>query len=155
MNMADSFEKIPVKIFPTLKEGSAFVAREIAQLIKEKQKENKPAVLGLATGSTPKSVYAELVRMHKEEGLSFKNVVTFNLDEYYPIDKDAIQSYNRFMKFHLFDHVDIDPANIHIPDGEIPKESIKQYCQEYEKKIESYGGIDLQILGIGVNGHIG
>lgn len=155
MNMADSFEKIPVKIFPTLKEGSAFVAREIAQLIKEKQKENKPAVLGLATGSTPKSVYVELVRMHKEEGLSFKNVVTFNLDEYYPIDKDAIQSYNRFMKFHLFDHVDIDPANIHIPDGEIPKESIKQYCQEYEKKIESYGGIDLQILGIGVNGHIG
>lgn len=155
MNMADSFEKIPVKIFPTLKEGSAFVAREIAQLIKEKQKENKPAVLGLATGSTPKSVYAELVRMHKEEGLSFKNVVTFNLDEYYPIDKDAIQSYNRFMKFHLFDHVDIYPANIHIPDGEIPKESIKQYCQEYEKKIESYGGIDLQILGIGVNGHIG
>lgn len=153
--MADSFEKIPVKIFPSLKDGSAFVAQEIANLIKEKQKENQPAVLGMATGSTPKSVYAELVRMHKEEGLSFKNVVSFNLDEYYPIDKDAIQSYNRFMKFHLFDHVDIQPENIHIPDGEIPRESIKQYCIDYEKKIESYGGIDLQILGIGTNGHIG
>lgn len=153
--MVDSFEKIPVKIFPDLKEGSLYVANQIAALITEKQKSNKTCVLGLATGNTPKSLYAELIRLHKQEGLSFKNVITFNLDEYYPIDKDAFQSYNRFMKTNLFDHIDIDPANTHVPDGEIPKDNIKAYCAEYEKKIEEAGGIDLQILGIGNNGHIG
>jgi glucosamine-6-phosphate deaminase len=112
-------------------------------------------VLGLATGSTPRSMYAELVRMHKEEGLSFSNVITFNLDEYYPIENDALQSYNRFMHTHLFDHIDIDPKNIHIPNGETPKENIKAHCLEYEKMIEDAGGIDLQVLGIGNNGHIG
>ena len=153
--MVDSFEKIPVKIFPDLKEGSLYVANQIAALITEKQKSNKTCVLGLATGNTPKSLYTELIRLHKQEGLSFKNVITFNLDEYYPIDKDAFQSYNRFMKMNLFDHIDIDPANTHVPDGEIPKDNIKAYCAEYEKKIEEAGGIDLQILGIGNNGHIG
>ena len=153
--MVDSFEKIPVKIFSDLKEGSVFAANQIAALIKDKQKKNEKCVIGLATGSTPKTLYAELVRLHKIEGLSFKNVVTFNLDEYYPIDKDAFQSYNRFMKFHLFDHVDIDPSNINIPDGEITKDEVKVHCAEYEKKIDDAGGIDLQILGIGNNGHIG
>jgi len=153
--MVDSFEKIPVKIFSDMKDGSVFVANQIAALIKEKQKNNEKCVLGLATGSTPKTLYAELVRLHKNEGLSFKNVVTFNLDEYYPIDKDAFQSYNRFMKIHLFDHIDIDPSNINIPNGEIPKEDVKAHCEEYEKKIDDAGGIDLQILGIGNNGHIG
>src|SRR5688500_2140446 len=155
MSMVDSFEKIPVKIFPTLKEGSLYAANEIANVIREKQKNNESCVLGLATGSTPKSLYSELVRMHKQEGLSFKNVIAFNLDEYFPMDKDAVQSYNRFMRFHLLDHVDIDPANIHIPDGEIEKQNIKQYCIEYEQMIEDAGGIDLQVLGIGNNGHIG
>lgn len=155
MNMVDSFEKIPVKIFTDLKEGSLFVAHEIASLIREKQQKNEPCVLGLATGSTPKTLYSELVRMHRQEGLSFANVITFNLDEYYPIDKDAIQSYNRFMQVQLFDHVDINPANIHIPDGETEKDSMKQYCLQYEQMIEDAGGIDLQILGIGNNGHIG
>lgn len=155
MSMVDSFEKIPVKIFSDLKEGSVFAANQIAALIKDKQKKNEKCVIGLATGSTPKTLYAELVRLHKIEGLSFKNVVAFNLDEYYPIDKDAFQSYNRFMKFHLFDHVDIEPANINIPDGEIPKDEVKAHCAEYEKKIDDAGGIDLQILGIGNNGHIG
>ena len=155
MSMVDSFEKIPVKIFSDLKEGSVFAANQIAALIREKQKKNEKCVLGLATGSTPKALYGELVRMHKNEGLSFKNVITVNLDEYYPIDKDAFQSYNRFMKIHLFDHVDIDPANINIPNGEIPKEEVKVHCAEYEKKIDEAGGIDLQILGIGNNGHIG
>ena len=112
-------------------------------------------MLGLATGSTPKTLYAELVRMHKEEGLSFKNVISFNLDEYYPIDHDAMQSYNSYMHGHLFDHIDIDPKNIHIPNGELPKDQIKAHCHEYEKMIEDAGGIDLQILGIGNNGHIG
>lgn len=153
--MVDSFEKIPVKIFSGLKEGSVFAANQIANLIREKQKSNESCVLGMATGSTPKTLYAELVRLHKMEGLSLKNVITFNLDEYYPTDKDALQSYNRFMKVNLFDHVDIDPKNIHIPNGEIPKDEIKAHCAAYEQKIEEAGGIDLQILGIGNNGHIG
>ncbi len=155
IDLSDSFEKIPVKIFPDLKQGSKFVAHQIAAMIRAKQKKNEKCVLGLATGSTPKSMYAELVRMHKEEKLSFKNVITFNLDEYYPIDNDALQSYNRFMHFNLFDHIDINPKNIHIPNGEVRKEDIKSHCREYEKKIEEAGGIDLQILGIGNNGHIG
>jgi glucosamine-6-phosphate deaminase len=155
MSMVDSFEKIPVRIYPDLKEGSAFVAREIADLIRSKQAAGLPCILGLATGSTPRSMYAELVRLHKQEGLSFKNVITFNLDEYYPIENDALQSYNRFMHAHLFDHIDIDPKNIHIPNGEIPKEKIKAHCLEYERLIEEAGGIDLQVLGIGNNGHIG
>ncbi|MHA4845762.1 glucosamine-6-phosphate deaminase [Flavitalea antarctica] len=155
MSMVDAFEKIPVKIFPDLEQGSKHIADEMAALIREKQATGEKCVLGLATGSSPKSVYAELVRMHKEEGLSFRNVVSVNLDEYYPIDNDALQSYNRFMKVHLLDHVDIDPANIHIPNGEIKKEEIKAYCMAYEKTIEDLGGIDLQLLGIGNNGHIG
>lgn len=155
MSMVDSFEKIPVNIFPDLKQGSDFVARQIAELIREKQKKKEKCVLGLATGSTPKTMYAELVRLHKEEGLSFKNVITFNLDEYYPIDNDAMQSYNNYMHRHFFDHIDINPKNIHIPNGELPKEVIKNHCAEYDRKIEEVGGIDLQILGIGNNGHIG
>ncbi|KIC93355.1 glucosamine-6-phosphate deaminase [Flavihumibacter solisilvae] len=153
--MVDSFEKIPVKIFDNLKQGSVFIAQEIAGIIRRKQAEGKNCVLGLATGSSPKTVYAELVRMHREEGLSFKNVISFNLDEYYPLDNDALQSYNRYMGEQLFNHVDIDPKNINIPNGEWPKEEIKKYCAEYEALIESTGGIDVQILGIGNNGHIG
>jgi glucosamine-6-phosphate deaminase len=155
INLIDAFERVPVSIFPTPKEGSAFAAREIASLIRDKQARGEHCVLGLATGSTPISLYAELVRMHKEEGLSFKNVITFNLDEYYPIDNDAIQSYNSYMHRLLFQHIDIDKGNIHIPDGELPKDKIKAHCADYERKIEEAGGIDLQILGIGNNGHIG
>lgn len=147
-------EKIPVKIFTTSDEASVFVALEIASLIKEKQAASKPCVLGLATGSTPTRVYSELVNLHKA-GLSFKNVVTFNLDEYFPMQPGAFQSYVRFMNEHLFDHVDIPKENINIPDGTIPKEKISEFCNAYEKKIESLGGIDLQILGIGRTGHIG
>jgi glucosamine-6-phosphate deaminase len=155
MNLNDSFEKIPVKVFEDMYAGSIFVARKMANAIQEKQKQGLPIVLGLATGSTPKTMYAELVRLHKEEGLSLQNVISFNLDEYYPIDKNAIQSYHRFMHQHLFDHVDIKEENIHIPNGEWDKEHIKQYCIDYEKLIEQHGGIDIQILGIGQNGHIG
>lgn len=155
MGMVDSFEKIPCSIFPDYKTGSQFVAKQIAELIKEKQAKGEKCVLGLATGSTPKTLYAELIRMHKEEGLSFKNVIAFNLDEYYPIDKNAVQSYHRFMRVNLFDHIDIDPANCHIPSGEWPKEEVKKYSAAYEKLIDDSGGIDLQVLGIGVNGHIG
>ncbi len=151
----DSLEKINVDIFADVKAGSLAIAQTIANLIRKKQAQNQPCVLGLATGSSPKTLYAELVRMHKEEGLSFSNVITFNLDEYYPISKTAPQSYNSFMNAHLFSHVDINPENIHIPNGEIAKDDIKAACTEYEKQIEAAGGIDLQILGIGNNGHIG
>lgn len=153
--MVDSFEKISCSIFAGLHEGSRHAARQIAQLIRDKASRNETCVLGLATGSTPKNVYAELVRLHREEGLSFKNVITFNLDEYYPIDKDAHQSYHYFMNRMLFSHIDIDPQNIYIPDGELPKEKIKEQCAAYEQRIEEVGGIDLQVLGIGNNGHIG
>src|SRR6186713_3652591 len=155
IDLTDSLEKIPVKIFDTSQQGSAFVANEIASLIKTKEAAGEKCVIGLATGSTPKTLYAELIRLHKEEKLSFKNVITFNLDQYYPISNDALQSYQRFMKVNLFNHIDIDPKNTHIPNGEIKKENIKEHCRQYEKMIEDAGGIELQILGIGNNGHIG
>lgn len=153
--MNNSFEKIPTHIFENQKDASVVIAQKIAETIKEKQAKNEVCVLGLATGSSPKEVYKELVRLHKEEGLSFANVVTFNLDEYYPLSKSAVQSYDNFMKVNLFNHIDIKPENINIPDGEIEKDAVKEYCKAYEEKIDSYGGIDLQILGIGNNGHIG
>jgi len=153
--MIDSLEKIPVKIFPDSLQGSFYIAQQIAQLIKEKETAGQKCVIGLATGSSPKTLYAELVRMHKEEGLSFKNVITFNLYQYYPMEKDALQSYHYFMRKNLFEQTDIDPNNYHLPDGMVPKEKVKEHCNNYEKQIEEAGGLDLQILGIGVNGHIG
>jgi len=153
--MLESFEKIPVQIYKNSTEGSNAIAAQIAALIKEKQAKKLPCVLGMATGTTPILLYKELVRLHKEEGLSFKNVVTINLDEYYPIEKLAYQSYWSFMHRHLFDLVDIDPKNIHLPNGEWTKENLKESCTAYEQTIEKIGGIDLQILGIGKNGHIG
>ncbi len=155
MSTVDSFEKIPLRIFETIDEGSKFLAMEIAEMIRSKSAKGERCNLGLATGSSPKTLYAELVRMHRDEGLSFKYVVAFNLDEYYPIDNGALQSYDRFMKYHLFDKVDIDPKNCHIPNGEWKKDHIKRDCAAYEELIEKLGGIDLQILGIGTNGHIG
>jgi len=148
-------EKIFTVIYPDAKSASRAVANEIADLIRQKAASGKPTVLGLATGSTPTSVYEELVRLHREEGLSFKNVITFNLDEYYPMKPDSLQSYVRFMHEHLFDHIDILPENIHIPDGTVPREKVADYCAMYEGKIQAAGGIDLQILGIGRTGHIG
>lgn len=149
------FEKIPTVIYEESSEASVAVADEIANLIHQNDKENKSTVLGLATGSTPVRVYDELVRLHKEEGLSFKNVITFNLDEYYPIEPNSLQSYVRFMNEHLFDHIDIPDENVHIPDGTIPEDKVHQYCEEYEQKIADAGGLDIQILGIGRTGHIG
>src|SRR5918993_4543216 len=154
-NDLTAFEKIPVKIFNTSEQGSVYVAKEIASLIKLRQKEGKPCILGLATGSTPTRLYSELVSMHQKEGLSFKNVYTFNLDEYYPMQPEALQSYVRFMREHLFDHIDIPSKNIHIPDGTVPKEDVADYCKRYEDKIDSLGGLDVQVLGIGRTGHIG
>ncbi|MFM7195028.1 MAG: glucosamine-6-phosphate deaminase [Bacteroidota bacterium] len=148
-------EKIPVQQFNSSGEASAWVAREIAALIRTRQMEKKPCVLGLATGSTPTRVYAELIKLHKEGKLSFNNVHTFNLDEYWPMTPDSLQSYVRFMKENLFNHIDIPKSNIHIPDGTIAREQAEAFCKEYEATIEQLGGIDLQILGIGRTGHIG
>jgi glucosamine-6-phosphate deaminase len=149
------FERIPTTLYPTPEEGSKAIAAEIASCMRQRQSEGKPVVLGLATGSSPKAVYAELVRMNQQEGLSFEHVHTFNLDEYYPILPNALQSYVRFMQEHLFDHVNIKKENIHIPDGTIGKEEIPAFCVAYEAKIDALGGIDIQILGIGRTGHIG
>ncbi|MCL4219981.1 MAG: glucosamine-6-phosphate deaminase [Phycisphaerales bacterium] len=148
-------ERVPVTVFPSAGQASVAVAAEIAELIRSRQRSGQRAVLGLATGSTPQSVYAELVRLHREEGLSFANVTTFNLDEYWPMNPDELQSYRRFMCEHLFDHIDIDPEHAHVPDGTIAREDVQRYCADYEQKIREAGGIDLQLLGIGRTGHIG
>ena len=149
------YEKLHNVICDSPTEGSLLIAHRIARLILEKQKNKEMCVLGLATGSSPISVYRELVRLHQEEGLSFSNVISFNLDEYFPLAKDDIQSYHYFMHTHLFNHVDIKPENIHIPNGEVEVDKVRKFCIEYEKKIKDAGGIDLQILGIGRTGHIG
>ena len=149
------FEKIHNVIFKESKEPSIIVAQEIADLIRKKDSEGKHCVLGLATGSSPTKVYEELIRIHKEEGLSFANVITFNLDEYYPMDKNNIQSYFYFMHEHLFNHVDILPENINIPSGTVSSDDLYQYCVDYEMKIKAVGGLDFQLLGIGRTGHIG
>ena len=148
-------ERIPTRVFPSAEEVSVAVARDIAALIRERAAAGRTAVLGLATGSSPMSVYAELVRLHQQEGLSFRNVVTFNLDEYYPMRPDSLQSYRRFMQEHLFDHVDIDPANTHVPDGLLPPDQVQSYARAYEQAIRDAGGVDFQMLGIGRTGHIG
>jgi glucosamine-6-phosphate deaminase len=150
-----SVEKIPLTIFKDKGEASQFVARQIAAIIQGKNEQGQPAVLGLATGSSPLLIYRELIRLHKEEGLSFKNVITFNLDEYYPMKADSKQSYHHFMYEHFFNHLDIKPENVFIPDGSIASEEIEQFCLAYENKIDAVGGIDVQLLGIGRSGHIG
>ena len=149
------FEKLHVEVFENSDVASVAVANEIASLIRQKEQKGEPCILGLATGSSPISVYRELVRQHKEEGLSFKNVITFNLDEYYPMEKESVHSYWYFMQEHLFGHVDIPIENIHIPDGTLDIGEVYEACMEYEKKIKSYGGLDFQLLGIGRTGHIG
>ena len=149
------FEKINTLIHKSSDEASLFVANEIAELIRQRQKQGKHVVLGLATGSTPTKMYEYLVKFHQEDGLSFKNVITFNLDEYFPIEPDSIHSYVRFMNEHLFDHIDVKKSNINIPDGTLDREDVREFCMDYERKIEAAGGIDIQVLGIGRTGHIG
>ncbi|WP_345890388.1 glucosamine-6-phosphate deaminase [Rufibacter aurantiacus] len=149
------YEKVPVTVYHDQHEASRAVAQRIAALIREKQAKGEKTVLGLATGATPVGVYAELARLHREEGLTFRDVITFNLDEYYPMKPTAPQSYVRFMDENLFNHIDIDKANVNIPDGTLPLDQIPAFCLEYERKIEALGGLDLQVLGIGRTGHIG
>ena len=149
------FERINTIIHENSQEASYYVAQEIVSLVTQRQQEGKKMVLGLATGSTPIKVYEYLVQAHKEEGISFSNVISFNLDEYFPMDRESVHSYVRFMREHLFDHLDIPNTQIHIPDGQQTKEDVRTYCQNYEQKIIEAGGIDIQILGIGRTGHIG
>ena len=149
------FEKNHNVIFKNSVEASKVVAEEIAQLIRLKQANNESCVLGLATGSSPIKVYEELIKLHKEDGLSFSNVISFNLDEYYPMTKENRQSYHYFMHQHLFNHIDIKPENINIPDGTVALDQLNQYCTNYDLKIKQSGGIDFQLLGIGRTGHVG
>ncbi len=148
-------ERLPCRVFHHARDASVAAAAEIAYLIRSRQEAGRNCVLGLATGSSPVAVYAELIRLHREEGLSFHNVLTFNLDEYFPMQPDELQSYVRFMREHLFDHINIDRANIHIPDGTIASEAIQVFCRRYEEQIVEAGGIDIQLLGIGRTGHVG
>ena len=149
------FEKLHNVVFNSPEQASKIVAAEIAALIKEKNSKAEKCVLGLSTGSSPISVYKELVRLHKNEGLTFRNVVTFNLDEYSDINKDDINSYHFYMHENLFNKIDILEENINIPKSNLNKKSMRSYCAKYEKKIIDLGGIDLQLLGIGRTGHIG
>ncbi len=149
------FEKIHNVTFDSPLSGSVAVADEIAALIQKKQDEGKPCILGLATGSSPISVYKELIKLHQEQGLSFKNVITFNLDEYFGMRPDDLNSYHWFMHENLFNHIDIPAENINIPSGTIAPEKVRSYCKMYEKKIADLGGLDFQLLGIGRTGHMG
>src|SRR5665213_136259 len=153
--LALAVEHVPVTVYNSSVQASKAVAQEIAALIDLKAARGEKTVLGLATGSTPTGVYGELVRLHREEGLSFRNVVTFNLDEYWTLGPEDLQSYRRFMREHLFDHVDIQPQNAHVPDGTLPLEKVTAFCQDYERMIRDAGGLDYQILGVGRTGHIG
>ena len=148
-------EKIPADIYESAEEGANHIACEIAQLIRDKQKAGRFCVLALPGGNSPRNVYSALIRMHKEEGLSFRNVIIFNLYEYYPLTADAINSNLNALKEMFLDHVDIDKQNIFSPDGTIPRDTIFEYCRLYEQRIESFGGLDAVLLGIGRVGNIG
>ena len=155
INEETRFEKLHTVTFDDSKIGSNLIAKEICDLVKSKQEKGKKCVLGFATGSSPILIYKEIIRIHKEESLSFKNVIAFNLDEYYPIKANDKNSYYHFMHENLFDHIDIPKENINIPSGTIKPNNIEKFCKSYEDKIKDCGGIDLQILGIGRTGHIG
>ncbi|MES2793631.1 MAG: glucosamine-6-phosphate deaminase [Planctomycetota bacterium] len=146
--------KIPTLMFRNSREAARHVATMVESLIRENNAAGKPTVLGLPTGSTPVGVYRELIRMHKEEGLDFSLVVTFNLDEYFPMPADSMHSYNCWMHANFFDHVNIAPGNIHIPRGDVAPDDMENWCAEYEEAIRQVGGIQLQLLGIGRTGHI-
>jgi glucosamine-6-phosphate deaminase len=147
--------KVPTLVFPTSAQAARHVALMIESLIRQNNSAGRPTVLGLPTGSTPVGLYRELVRLHREAGLDFSRVVTFNLDEYFPMPPDDPQSYRRWMQETFFDHVNIPPQNIHVPDGTIRPDEAEEYCLRYEQRIRRAGGIDLQVLGIGRTGHIG
>ncbi len=150
-----NWERIAVELFSNYHKASVAAAEKITTLIQKHNRLAKATILGLATGNTPIALYRELIRQHKEDGLDFSRVITFNLDEYWPIQPDAPQSYHRFMQENLFKHLNLPPGNIHMPDGMVAEEALENYCRKYEENIARVGGIDIQILGIGRTGHIG
>ncbi|HLA83461.1 MAG TPA: glucosamine-6-phosphate deaminase [Thermoguttaceae bacterium] len=147
--------RVPCYVFESDRDATQYVADAIAEMIRWHNELGQKTVLGLATGSTPVSIYRKLIRAHQEEGLDFSNVVTFNLDEYYGLSSTALQSYHRFMRETFFDHVNIPDENVHVPDGTVVPTDVSRYCRDYEAAIRRAGGIDIQLLGIGRNGHIG
>ena len=149
--MRDNLSLMEIIIQPTVIEASKLAAAAIARAVKAKPN----AVLGLATGNTPLMLYKELIRLHREEGLDFSQVRTFNLDEYCGLAPDDRNSYRFFMNENFFKHVNIDLANTHVPDGLVKGADIPRHCSEFEDRIRAVGGLDIQLLGIGVNGHIG
>ncbi len=142
-------------VVPDHDDIARLVAARIAELVRARAAEQRSCVLGLATGSTPIGVYRELIRMHRDEGLSFAHVISFNLDEYYPMPKESVHSYHRYMWENLFSQIDIKRENVHIPNGEVARDAVDAYVDEYERAIAAAGGIDFQLLGIGKTGHIG
>lgn len=151
----NSNERIPCRVFARASDASVAAARQIANHIQDRAKQNELCVLGLVAGSSPINVYNELIRLYQEESLSFQNVVTFNLDEYHPMQPFELQSLSRFMHEHLFEHVDIPADNVHLLDGSLPRDEVAEFCQQYEQAIRDVGGIDIQLLGINRTGHIG
>lgn len=149
-----SRERVPVVIVE-YDAIAARLARRMGEIINARRAAGSRAVLGLATGSTPIGIYRELIRMHRDEGLDFSDVVTFNLDEYFPMRPDSIHSYHLYMWENLFSHINIRPENVHIPSGVATREEVDEQCLAYEQAIRDAGGIDLQLLGIGKTGHIG
>ena len=148
-------ERIPTLIVPDHDDIARLLADRIVQLIGERVAETGRCVLGLATGSTPLGIYRELIRRHAAGEVDFRHVITFNLDEYYPMSSDSYHSYRRYMWENLFEHVNIPPEQVHIPDGTVPREKLADHCARFEAAIREAGGIDFQILGVGKTGHIG
>ena len=148
------YEKLPVAIYEEAGKAAVKIAKDIAKEILKKEKEGKPFVIGISGGASPMPVYEELVRMHKEEGLSFKNVVVFNTYEFYPV-LDFSFSNLQMLKDQFLDKIDIDPNNIYSPDATVEKDLISEICEEYEQKLEMSGGMDYLLLGLGSKGNVG
>ena len=149
------FEKIPTDIYESVEEGARQIAADIAFTIREKQKAGRFCIMALPGGNSPRPIYEELVRMHREEGLSFRNVIVFNVYEYYPLSPDAVNSNLKTLQSMFLDQVDINKQNIFSPDGTIAKDTTLEHCRLYEQRIESFGGIDIMLLGIGRLGNVG
>jgi len=148
-------ERIPTVVAEDYDAIARHIAARMAEIIRDRNAAGTSAVLGLATGSTPIGIYRELIRFHREGGLDLSRVVTFNLDEYYPMARDSLHGYHRFMRENFFEQVNVDARNVHIPRGDLPRHELEAHCRDYERAILAAGGIDFQILGIGQTGHIG
>jgi len=148
-------ERIPTVVVPDHDDLAVLLADRVVDVIGRTTAASGRCVLGLATGSTPLGIYRELIRRHQAGEVDFARVITFNLDEYYPMPPDSPHSYRRYMWENLFAHVNIRPEQVHIPDGSVPRERLAEYCSAFERAIAEAGGIDLQLLGIGKSGHIG